>query len=247
MQKTVIFSKTDKAGVNIASLLEKEYGIAAFECGEEILYLNNGHALPETCLCIVASRHKSVSGTPSLTAHSPGNYGTAEAGGSGRELGYAPAHYLHRAVALLRENPVTGYESCLEATHHGPTGLPFPVIFVEVGSTAKEWDDLSACAAAARTIAGLVYSDPDPGGVPAAIGFGGGHYCRKFSSVSDYALGHICPKYNLGNLDSSLVEQMILKTVPQPEYAIIEKKGLGGEKKRVRSILSETGLQLIEI
>jgi len=34
MQKTVIFSKTDKAGVNIASLLEKEYGIAAFECGE---------------------------------------------------------------------------------------------------------------------------------------------------------------------------------------------------------------------
>lgn len=245
MSKTVIFSSKDKAGANIAGILRDEYGLKPLEYDKEILHMGWEDSLSETTLCVVASRHKSESGTPSLTAHSPGNYGIARAGGRDRELGYAPAYYLRRAALLLQKNRIPGYESCLEATHHGPTGFPFPVIFVEVGSGEKEWNDLSACAVAAGIIDELLSSEP--GVVPVAVGFGGGHYCRKFSHVSDYAVGHICPKYSLSCLDSEMVAQMIEKTVPRPEYALVEKKGLGGEKGRIREFLSETELSVVEI
>ncbi|MFZ2454907.1 MAG: D-aminoacyl-tRNA deacylase [Candidatus Altiarchaeia archaeon] len=245
MPKTVIFSNKDKAGLNIASLLLEEHGIKPIEYDKEILRMDGAVELSGASLCIVASRHKSESGTPTLTAHSPGNYGTAQAGGRERELGYAPALYLRKAAMLLQENKVDGYESCLEATHHGPTGFPFPMVFVEVGSGVKEWNDLSACRVVAGIIAELVSSEPEK--APVAIGFGGGHYCRKFSLVSDYAVGHICPRYNLANLDSAMVKQMISKTVPKPEYALVEKKGLGGEKDRIRKLLSETEMSVKEI
>jgi D-aminoacyl-tRNA deacylase len=245
MSKTVIFSNKDKAGSNISSLLKEGHGIKALEYDNEILHMDGIIDLSDTSLCIVASRHKSGSGTPTLTAHSPGNYGIAQAGGGDMELGYAPALYLRLAGMLLQENKKDGYESCLEATHHGPTGFPFPIMFVEVGSGINEWNDLSACRIAAGIIARLISGEPQD--APAAIGFGGGHYCRKFSGVTDYAIGHICPKYNLANLDSSLVEQMIEKTVPRPEYALVEKKGLGGEKERIRKLLCETDLSVREI
>jgi len=245
MSKTVIFSNKDKAGSNIAFLLEEEHGIKALEYDKEILHMDGAIDLFDTSLCIVASKHKSESGTPTLTAHSPGNYGIAQAGGGNRELGYAPALYLRWAAMLLQENKKEGYESCLEATHHGPTGFPFPMLFVEVGSGINEWNDLSACRIAAKIIAVLVSSKPED--APVAIGFGGGHYCRKFSCVADYAVGHICPKYNLANLDPAMIEQMITKTVPKPEYALVEKKGLGGEKERIRKLLAETDLFIKEI
>jgi D-aminoacyl-tRNA deacylase len=245
MSKTVIFSNKDNAGSNIASILKEEHGIKALEYDKEILHMDGNIDLSDTSLCIVASRHKSESGTPTLTAHSPGNYGLAQAGGREWELGYAPALYLRKAALLLQDNKKDGYESCLEATHHGPTGFPFPMMFLEVGSCEKEWNDQSACRVAAGIIAVLVSSDPED--APAAIGFGGGHYCRKFSMVSDYAIGHICPKYNLANLDAAMLEQMISKTVPEPSYALVEKKGMGSEKERIRKILAGTGLSVKEI
>jgi D-aminoacyl-tRNA deacylase len=245
MSKTVIFSNKDKAGSNIAFLLKEEHGVKALEYDKEILRMDGAINLPDTSLCIVASRHKSESGTPTLTAHSPGNYGIAQAGGRDCELGYAPALYLRKAAMLLQEYKKDGYESCLEATHHGPTGFSFPMLFVEVGSGVKEWNDHSACRVAARIIAELISSKPQD--APSAIGFGGGHYCRKFSLVSDYAVGHICPKYNLAYLDSALLEQMIAKTVPKPEYALVEKKGMGSEKERIRKLLAETDLSVKEI
>ena len=232
MPKTIIFSNKDKAGTNITDVLLEEYNLKALEYDKEILYMDDSIDLPDTSLCIVASRHKSESGTPSLTAHSPGNYGNAQAGGKNKELGYAPAYYLRKAAILLQKNKIPGYESCLEATHHGPTGFTFPMMFVEVGSSVKEWNDHSACNAAAGIIADLMSSEPDKARV--AIGFGGGHYCRKFSHVTDYAIGHICPKYNLCNLDLEIVSQMIEKTVPKPQYALVEKKGLGAEKEKIK-------------
>jgi hypothetical protein len=44
-----------------------------------------------------------------------------------------------------------------------------------------------------------------------------------------------------------MVKQMISKTVPKPEYALVEKKGLGGEKDRIRKLLSETEMSVKEI
>ena len=119
------------------------------------------------------------------------------------------------------------------------------MIFVEVGSTEREWNDLVACRAVANTIEDLMKMEPER--FPVAIGFGGGHYCRKFSQVRDYAVGHICPRYNLHNLDKEMVEQMISKTMPIPEFALVEKKGMGREKGRILEILKETELDVVMI
>ena len=250
-------------------------------------------------LCIVASRHKSKSGMPTLTCHSPGNFGRADMGGEEKKLGIAPAMYLRGAILSLqrqkerlretwlkeeesmknesdREESVKGeskreesvkeesgrnksmdrrdyevkiglddYEVTLEATHHGPT-LNIPMLFIEVGSTEKQWMDLGACGAAAWVILEVIGSTPSDNGFPVAIGFGGGHYCRKFTGLSrEYAIGHICPKYNLHNLDSEMITQMIKRTLPKPEYALVEKKGMGKEKRRVIGLLDDSELGVV--
>ena len=46
-------------------------------------------------------------------------------------------------TSLLREikkNQLNGYDVCFEATHHGPL-LETPTIFLEIGSTEKQWED----------------------------------------------------------------------------------------------------------
>ena len=248
MSKIILFSKKDPAGRNIARILRGDFNLSPLEYDKEILYMDElkvGNVEKETDLCIVASRHKSKMGKPSLTAHSPGNFGKAGYGGKSRELGIAPALYLKQAITSLYEHKIEGYEVSLEATHHGPTSIEFPMIFVEVGSTEGEWNDLVACRAVANTIEDLMKMEPER--FPVAIGFGGGHYCRKFSQVRDYAVGHICPRYNLHNLDKEMVEQMISKTMPIPEFALVEKKGMGREKGRILEILKETELDVVMI
>jgi len=237
-EPVVLFSARDTAGRNIVSHLEN-----AVEIPDSALYMEGLETSPS--LAIVASRHSSKSGTPTLTCHSPGNFGKAEAGGNPKELGIAPALYLRQALSHLKENPPAGYEVSFEVTHHGPSSLPFPIMFVEVGSTEKEWKDMTACSFVAEVIRKLVNSPPSK--VPVAIGFGGGHYCRKFSKVSDFAMGHICPKYSMPHLDAEMLQQMIAKTTPQPEFALVEKKGLGPDKRRVLSLIEETGIEVVVI
>ena len=234
----VLFSAKDTAGRNIVSNLKN-----AIELPDSALYLEGLDLDPS--LAIVASRHSSKSGTPTLTCHTTGNFGPAEAGGNQKELGIAPALYLREALMHLKENPPADYEVSFEVTHHGPTGLKFPIMFVEVGSTEKEWGDMEACSFVAGVIEKLLNSPPAE--TPVAIGFGGGHYCRKFSKVSDFALGHICPKYSLPHLDAEMLQQMITRTVPEPKVALVEKKGLGPDKRRVIALIEDTELELVRV
>lgn len=244
--KTIIFSRKDRAGTNITDILVENYSLPVHEFGGEIIRMDYvPEYLGETDLCIVASKHKSESGIPTLTIHSPGNFGVARAGGEDKRLGVAPALYLTGGLRQLKAAQLSGFEVCFEVTHHGPTILPCPIVFVEVGSTEKEWSNLDACRAAAETIKNLYDSEPKK--LPSAIGFGGGHYAKKFSLVEDYALGHICPKYALEHLNREMVSEMVEKTVPMPKIALVEKKGVGKEKNRIIEIISETGLELIYI
>jgi len=242
----ILYYEKDVAGRNIVKILRENFNDLWIEGSRgEILYMEEW-SFDEPSVCIVASRHKSESRMPSLTVHSPGNFGKAKAGGSNRELSIAPALYLTDALEYLRENfSNLGYEISFEVTHHGPTAFDFPIMFIEVGSSGEQWKDIKACKAVAETIGKLTENKPDK--LPVAIGFGGGHYCRKFSRVKDYALGHICPKYNLPNFDEEMIQKMISRTFPRPEFALVEKKGLGKEKRRILNLLSKTELELIYI
>lgn len=259
-KKLILFSAKDLAGVNIARILRENYkfqeltdgrwqegNILLAEVKGEVVYLDKFEEFkPE--ICVVASRHSSKTGAPCLTAHSPGNFAEAKLGGKDRELAIAPAGYLRGTLLALKSNGknLKGYDISLEATHHGPTALKFPLLFVEVGATKKEWSDERACRVVATTIYEILHKKP-PEGIKIAIGFGGGHYCRKFSQdkvLDKFALGHICPKYNLHHLDEGIIKKMILRTEPQPRYALVEKKGLGSEKHRILDLLKKTELEL---
>ena len=94
---------------------------------------------------IFASKHKAISGTPSLTTHSPGNW-TSEAryGGSPEELSVAEPRLIKAALQSLKARRDTAgikYEVSLEVTHHGPTAMDTPVVFVEIGSGPEEWSE----------------------------------------------------------------------------------------------------------
>jgi D-aminoacyl-tRNA deacylase len=246
-KKVVLFSTKDAAGKNIVHLLrEMQPRFEVIEVPDSVLYLTDLDIKPD--VCVVASKHRSESGLPVLTAHAPGNFGDAAYGGKAGELGVAPALYLHEALSLLRREKnekKLDYGVCLEASHHGPTSLGFPIMFIEVGSSEIQWNNLIACEAITNAIGELLAAEPTD--VPAAIGFGGGHYCRKFSEVEEYALGHICPKHSLDKVDASMIEQMIERTTPQPAAALVEKKGMGEEKQRILGLLEATNLEIVRI
>ncbi len=93
---------------------------------------------------IFLSTHRSESGIPSLTVHTTGNFTDKEVlGARPREVGAIdPDLQKNYFIALNeRRSRLDGYEITIEATHHGPTSLRRPVLFVELGSSENQWRD----------------------------------------------------------------------------------------------------------
>jgi D-aminoacyl-tRNA deacylase len=190
---------------------------------------------------VVASRHWSKSGQPSLTAHATGNYGKAIYGGRNRELQMVPPNALRNVYLTMLKNPPTGFQVSLEATHHSPTQFDVPMFFAEVGSSETQWGDLGACEYLVDAILEGIASTES---VSAAIGFGGGHYCPKFSVMErEHAFGHIAAKYSLPELTEELIQQMISKTAGGVKKAYIESGVKGSDKRRLEAMLTHLGVE----
>ncbi|MCD4740476.1 D-tyrosyl-tRNA(Tyr) deacylase [archaeon] len=259
--KGIIFSHQDKAGKNIAdALLEKGFEETDKTFGdclvykmkdmiltsikEDIIYptgldkLAQQHQLD---VIIMASRHKSKSGKPTLTVHPTGNYGEAKYGGKAGELQKTNANTLRNIyLQLLNETP-DGYDVSLEATHHGPTEFNTPLIFAELGSSEKQWADANAADFLAEAI---IQGLQSKGTTEVVIGFGGNHYAKKFSKMEeDIAFSHICPKYAIDLLDQNLVKQMIEKTEDNVQQAILDEKNMkGAQKSSIKMYLENLGI-----
>ena len=251
----------DLAGKNIAKILIEKFDfkktkfatykkgdITLYACKESVLFMDPSDEF-QPDLCVVASRHKSESGRPTLSAHPTGNWGKAEMGGKDKELAIAPALYLRESLLLLQKlriekNLDYGYDVSLEVTHHGPT-LNFPLLFVEVGSTENQWKDKIACEVVASTIYEILMKEIKS--IPTAIGFGGPHYAPNFTKLilnKEIAVGHIAPKYAIDLLDESMIRQMIDKTIPRPKIAILDWKGLKKEQRsKIIGILDDIGME----
>ena len=152
-------------------------------------------------LVVFVSRHAGETG-PLLTAHFTGNVGPAEYGGRPNALARA-APNAHAAVldALDRHAP-DGYEVGMECTHHGPTDVGAPSLFVEVGSAEAQWRDPTAAAAVARSVLDLADVAPDRDRT--VVGLGGGHYAPRFERVvreTDWAVGHVVADWALEAVD----------------------------------------------
>jgi len=269
MTVLVIASQRDPAGLNIASSLSREYGfdrstdypdtritkkedVLLARVEQESIHVEGVDSIAPTTSVIFASRHTSEKGQPCLTVHCPGNVLNENPyGGKPRSLALVEPNRMRTALISLsesREELRLPYLVSLEATHHGPTELPVPCMFVEIGSSPREWGDPDAARAVARAIWAAATHPSD--GTP-AVGFGGGHYSWKHteSVVKDrFALGHILSKYFFAEYDPSIVELAFQKTLGECRHAVIDKKGVRGtERKILVDFLEESGRDCIMV
>lgn len=148
-------------------------------------------AFSDIDLLVFASRHAGETG-PLLTAHPTGNFGPAEFGGHDRSLARAAPNAQATALGSLTEHAPEGYAVGMEGTHHGPTELTTPSLFVELGSAESQWNDPEGARAVARAILDLRGVEPET--EKTLVGFGGGHYVPRFERVvrgTEWTVGHI--------------------------------------------------------
>jgi D-aminoacyl-tRNA deacylase len=195
-------------------------------------------------LIIFLSRHASVDPTPVLTTHVTGNIGNADLGGEPGAVAVAAPDWMHAVLCGLSRHAPKGYRVSYEVTHHGPSELCTPSLFVEIGSTEKEWRDGRAGDAVARSVLGA-----SPENVIAVLGIGGTHYARRETEIalrSRAAFGHIVHSRDTGLVGQAMLACLMEKSRAEAVY--IDKKALNaGEAARLAEIIDSGGfLRLTE-
>lgn len=176
-------------------------------------------------LLVFASRHAGETG-PLLTAHPTGNFGPAEFGGKDRSLAQSAPNAQSKALSVLTDHAPEGYTVGLEGTHHGPTELTTPSLFVELGSDERQWNDPEGARAVARAI--LALRGVDPNAEKTLVGFGGGHYVPRFERVvrdTEWSVGHVGVDWALEAMgptedNRSVLEQAFERSAST--YALVE-------------------------
>jgi len=239
----IVVSRADEASVHIGehlldlgdwtrreddSLPDGEGGGAVYETdGAQLREFEELHldlerpaaAFEDPSLLAFASRHSGETG-PLLTAHHTGNFGPADHGGDRNAVARACPNAHARVLDALAAHAPEGYEVGMECTHHGPTDVGAPSMFVEVGSSEPQWADPDAARAVARAILDLrgVAPDRPPTGRGGRdqetdgdrtrrhlVGIGGGHYAPRFERITretDWAVGHVAADWGLEALDA---------------------------------------------
>lgn len=263
--------KADPAAVNIADKLVAKYSF--IETGEtsagrpmyrkdelllayleiDDIFADNIDRRFHVGKVVFASRHRSESGESTLTTHVSGNLTSdARFGGSPNRLALADPCMVKAALQELRRArdklDLEQYRVSVEATHHGPTELQVPSVFVEIGGSEKQWRDALAAEAVADAIHACARSSVS--GEP-SVGFGGGHYSMKHTEVSmgdKFAVGHILPKYFFDTFDTTMIRLAFERTAGRCSTAVIDWKGVRGSvRKRLVNFLESQGKQVVRV
>jgi D-aminoacyl-tRNA deacylase len=250
LKVTIVCSTQDRASQNIKNCLlslrkwtpeDLEDGLAVFEYKDfriveiaESLIFQDGldkkiaeHGYPAS-LIIFASKHRSKDMRAILTVHSTGNVNEAKFGGTPKKFSKAAPQAIRsllRSLKTLTENEE--YEVTLECTHHGPSDLDVPSVFIELGSNEAQWLDEVAGRIVANSI--LLLKDSDS---PVAVGFGGTHYAPRQTALilsTDVTFGHIFPTHALHDIDESMVRQAFTRS--GADFAYLDRKSMKGEER----------------
>lgn len=270
----IVVSNEDLAGLNIKQKLlakgafkettrEFEGNIIYEEATTKVPLITTNRRLIEadhlnqfkTNLIIFASKHKSESETPSLLVHAPGNWTLDNSfGGNPRELARTSAIAIKCTLNELNKKQKQlqlEYDVTSEVTHHGPTNLEAPCIFVELGSNEEYWQDAIGGNIVAETILKVI-SEPFPRrDLKCAIGFGGPHYATNFNRIqlnTDFAVSHIAAKHMLESITEDLISQAVNKTVEKVEYAILDWKGMvKPQRDKIIAILNNLKIPVFRV
>ena len=202
------------------------------------------------------SRHSGETGRL-LTAHVTGNFGSAPYGGEPETLSRAAPGAEKRVVDALAEHAPEGYEVGIECTHHGPTDVSAPSLFVELGSDEPQWTDPEAARAVAKAVldlrgTGARYGEnsgveSDTGDRPRhVVGFGGGHYAPRFTRIvreTEWAVGHVGADWALDEMGApaanrDVIEQAFARS--DADLAVIE-----GDRPELAATVEDLGHRVV--
>lgn len=202
---------------------------------------------PNSALVVFISRHSSQSGKPTLSVHTPGNFAAAELGGLPKKVSIAPAVAMQTALKALvhyKDTLLLHYEVSYECTHHGPS-LAVPTMFVELGSSETQWNDMKAAQAVANATMTAIVEFRAPTD-SAVLGIGGTHYNQKFTLMAlmgEAVFGHMVPKYAISYFDAEILSECMEKTLEKVPLAVLDWKGIRSEDKPgLLSALETAGL-----
>jgi D-aminoacyl-tRNA deacylase len=198
---------------------------------------------------VFLSKHAAESGVLALTCHSTGNFSEAKFGGNDRQVAIPHPNLQKAYLQTLQkhQSEFSEFQITIEATHHGPTALTKPTIFIEIGTTEKQWTDISLCISIAKLVHQVFVNTLSKN--PIAICFGGPHYPSKFTNEllgGKYALGTVIPKHALDNLDEELFSHIISQN-KMAKFALLDWRGLGTNKQKILDLLKFTSLEIIKL
>ena len=258
----IISSNKDNASKNIKQALIESYrfteseeifeqqnvfkkdNLKIYTTNNELVYLENVDKYIDADYFVFASKHQSKSKIPSLTVHSIGNWGIAELGGKDSTLVSSSA--LLQRDLFLNLNKFSqsfNYEVVNEATHHGPF-LKKPSIFIEIGSSDKEWNDKNIAFIVAKVIIETLKSDRNKASI--AVGIGGLHTCSNFNRIilkNNVAIAHFCAKHSLNSLNKEMIKEALNKTIERVDFLLLDWKGLKSEKQRILNEINELRIE----
>jgi D-aminoacyl-tRNA deacylase len=209
---------------------------------------------PDSEAFVFLSKHSSESGIPTLTCHFTGNFSDSNPyGGVPREIGIAYP-YIQKSYIIditSKRSLVSEYDIIIEATHHGPTSLKKPSLFVEIGSTQKEWTDKETASVVCQSVVTILTRHNTSARCKSVgIAFGGTHYPTKLNKLlleSDFGLASVAARHNLTTVDESMIKQMISRSVEEVTYAIVDRKGMGKQKNKILRLIDKENLELLEV
>ena len=247
----IIASRNDLAGMNIVENLKKLGCKTKIEIIEgDLITAENIDKKYQTDFIIFASRHKSEKETKTLSVHSIGNFNDAKFGGKPGTLCLSNA--LINKVFFKKLNEIakkenSDYELTMEATHHGPC-IETPSLFIEIGSTEKQWKDKKAGKIIAETIINSVNEKLEDCKI--AFGIGGPHYCPSFNKIQlgdKIAISHVISAYSFP-LTDKIIEETVSKTKEKVDFVLLDWKGLGNAESRnnILDILKKFNLKILK-
>jgi len=257
MNAKILYWTQNPAAQNIMKQFsELGVDVPVIETDKNFLYLTNDdinqgtqehrNTGTQNGLLIIPSTHKSKAEKKSLTIHATGNFGNAELGGESKTLNPTNPAAIATGLRSMAKAQLPEFEVCMEVTHHGPT-IDTPLVFIEIGSSEKEWGDEEAGKIVANAIKEIIENlKTENVKTENYIGFGGPHYAPSFSKKvienENIAIGHILPKYQQENVTKEIIQQMLKGS--NAKKAVFDWDGMKGEyRNKAIEILDELGVE----
>nr|WP_174591432.1 cell division protein FtsZ [Methanocella conradii] len=258
---TIVVSTVDAASVNIRDrLFELTHWEPVYD-GDYKVYKGDGFVLVEIGdyhvfqdglddrldsmgfkpeALIFASKHRSKENRKTLTVHFTGNIAEGKFGGRPYELS-TPAPRIAASILKSLKSAISPFNVSYEATHHGPSSLKTPSVYVEIGSTMDEWSDKDAGRIVAQAILSVCEEE-----IPVYVGIGGNHYAPRETALAleaGVAFGHIIADHAVPLLTEAVLKQAFEKSGTNAAY--LDRKSIPRDQRdRIEGMIRKLGYEI---